>query len=92
MEWISCKTDHIGQNAGPYPTEPGHYRVMISGDSESDDMGGVIYEYGDYETWAWFDAPDADGDPVVRFEHGEEIEWVVAWCGPLRFPEYKRGM
>jgi len=75
----------IDDTGGPYPTEPGHYRVMISGDSESID-GHTIYSFEDYEAWVWFNEPDEDGNPSMVAQHDEEIETVLAWFGPVSIP------
>jgi hypothetical protein len=72
-----------------YPTIAGWYRVMISGDSETDGPH-VFYDYPDYETWAWFQTPEHDDEPdyVGTFTgiHDEETEMVFAWCGPFYVP------
>ena len=87
MKWIACGGYYIGHNKGPYPYKPGHYRVMISGDSECDDMGGVIYDFSDYETWAQFDYPNEDNEPIGFFMHDEDIETMIAWYGPIEIPK-----
>lgn len=75
------------------PVEGGWYRVMISGDSETDGAH-VYYSYPDYETWALW----TEGDPEAQAEkddgwegqwsvvHDEPHECVFAYAGPVRIP------
>jgi hypothetical protein len=82
--WVACNGDHFGRNKGPYPTEPGHYRVMISGDSEYLD-GHCIYDFPDYETWVYISFEE----DYMRFDaaHDEEVETMLAWFGPVDVPK-----
>lgn len=68
------------------PTAEGHYRVMVSGDSESID-GHVIYSFEAYEAWAFF-VPDEDGG-YFKGDHDEEDFTIFAYFGPIDFPNYK---
>lgn len=71
-----------------FPTIAGHYRVMISGDSESDGPH-VYYEYPDYETWAWYEPTEDEVGGTFTGVHDEEKGMIFAWCGPFIVP--KRG-
>ena len=84
MEWVFCLEGDDGQDP-VYPSTPGHYRVLIAGDSESID-GHEIYSFEDYETWGFFGVKDKDGYVPFIGSHDEEIETVVAWCGPYKVP------
>lgn len=68
------------------PTIEGFYRVKVSGDSESVD-GHLIYEYEDYETWAYF-TPDNDDSGVFAGDHDEDNYNIFAWCGPFHVRPY----
>jgi hypothetical protein len=68
------------------PRRPGYYRVMISGDSESLE-GHTIYEYSDYETWAYFAIDDENG--TFTGVHDEETDMIFAFCGPIAVPPFK---
>jgi hypothetical protein len=74
-----------------HPTEPGTYRVMVGGDSESVD-GMTVYGYDDYETWAdVFEDEGDDGEPYLCFGQGscdEESDTFIAYCGPFKIPPY----
>lgn len=85
LKWVSCKGDYTGRNKGPYPAITGHYRVLISGDSESED-GHCFYEYPDYETWAYVEFCD-DGEISMVGMHDEDIGSILAWCGPIDVPK-----
>lgn len=71
----------------PKPTIAGHYRVMVSGDSEQID-GHTIYAFDDYETWAYFTPNEDDGGNFVGL-HDEEDFCIFAYCGPIIFPVYE---
>ena len=72
-----------------HPTEPGTYRVMVSGDSKSCD-GHTLYEHPDYPTWAEvIEDEDDEGEPCLAFgqgNHDEEHESFFAYCGPFAIP------
>ena len=78
-----------------YPSEAGHYRIRISGDSESVD-GFTIYDYPDYETWAWWEP--ATSEELEDFPGGHKGSWhtqhdeedcmIFAWFGPVKVPEF----
>ena len=73
------------------PTEMGHYRILVAGDSESID-GHTIYDFPDYETWCEvLSVEEEEGKPYLEtnFMHGEEWEFVVAWYGPVEVPTFK---
>ena len=87
MGWVACSVDIYGKSEGPLPTEPGQYKVLISGDSEQVD-GYVIYEFADYETWVriCFD----EGEPELMYfdAWGDEcVETMLAWYGPVDVPK-----
>jgi hypothetical protein len=88
LKWVECGSDFTGRDGGPYPTEPGCYRVLISGDSETDGAH-VFYEFPDYETWADISFDPDEGTPIFNASHDEEWETMIAWCGPFEIP--KRG-
>lgn len=71
-----------------FPDYEGWYRVMVSGDSEQID-GHTIYEFGDYETWAYFTLHE-DGGNFVGV-HDEDNYSIFAWCGPMHFAPYREG-
>ena len=83
LKWV--RSDGDNDDAKQLPTELGLYRVMIAGDRETDDMGGVIYDFDDYETWATVTAVDETG-PSMSFNHDEDIETMIAWYGPIHIP------
>ncbi len=89
-KWI---TIHDPFDYGGLPTKAGWYRVMIKGDSETEGPH-VYYAYDDYETWAYFRAPDPTDylDEVGQFTgiHDEETDMVFAWCGPFDIPARER--
>ena len=79
------------------PTEEGWYACLHDGDSEHDDMGGVIYDFDPYVEFAfWTPASQAIG--FMGFSHEEIIEpahWsrcmsepdaIIGWCGPFDVP------
>lgn len=86
LKWVECGSDFTGRGGGPYPTEPGCYRVLISGDHESVD-GYVLYDYPDYETWADISFDPGDGSPIFTASHDEEWDFMIAWCGPFEVPK-----
>lgn len=91
MNWVTCMGDFTGHNKGPYPTQEGHYRVLISGDSEHDDMGGVIYAFDDYETWAyWAKNEDVKDGGMFHAVHDEDHETILAWYGPIDIPKREK--
>jgi hypothetical protein len=93
LKWQYCETEWDEKNTTTiwhnYPKEVGHYRIMVYGDREIDDMGGVIYDYPDYETWAEVtDVDDGNGKVWGSGIHDEEWgEVVFAWYGPIQIPE-----
>lgn len=82
MEWK--RYDHDAPET--WPTLPGTYRVMVSGDCESCD-GHIIYDYPDYASWAEFgDGEDDEGNERLEFgsgEHDEEPDTFFAYYGPV---------
>lgn len=54
------------------------YWVIIGGDWEHDDMGGVIYDFDDYITLMKF-WKDEDGELRCNGIHDEEEETVLMW-------------
>lgn len=81
------------------PTIPGYYRVMIAGDSESED-GYTLYEYPDHPVWATLEKPEPNYDQTPSFDSpgfinqdeptyqpvhifGGEVDNVIAWWGPV---------
>lgn len=86
-KWVYCGGDFRGDSKGPYPTEPGEYRVLVEGDSETGDFGHVFYAYDDYETWAHV-VKDSDGEvSELMGIHEEEQCQILAWYGPIEIPE-----
>jgi len=86
--WVHIDTNYCAEGVESrtnLPTVSGHYRVMIHGDSESVD-GHVIYEFGDYETWAYIKV-DENG---ISADLNEDFDCVFAWCGPFIVPKYER--
>jgi hypothetical protein len=81
--WHECDWD----NPETRPMEPGHYAMMISGDSEIVD-GQTIYAFDDYMTFAsvWID----EGEAQIAPSHDEPIHAIFAWCGPLPIPKFDR--
>lgn len=79
IEWIKRDTTE-------FPSVPGLYFVMISGDSESLD-GHVLYEYSDYRTTAEFDFNE--GVPEFTCPHDEDQDWIFAYYGPVIIPEFE---
>jgi len=78
---------HRNDRDADFPTLAGHYRVMVAGDSESID-GHTIYDYPDYETWAWFE-PSEDGEGGnFTGTHDEENESIFAYFGPIHVPKF----
>jgi hypothetical protein len=80
LQWVHRKKET------DFPSIEGHYRVMVSGDSEAID-GHTIYAFDDYETWAYF-TPHEDGGSFVG-THDEDEHCIFAYCGPITFPTYK---
>lgn len=74
-EWINVEDSP--------PTENGHYWVVIMGDSEMDDCGGMIYAYGDYvilmKLTVEDDGPDNPFSIVGTAKHDEDWDLVAAW-------------
>lgn len=80
---------HIRDGDDDLPTVEGWYRVMISGDSETEGPH-VYYAYDDYETWAEFFPDEEEGGPgTFHGNRDEETDQVFAWCGPMPFVPYK---
>jgi hypothetical protein len=77
---------HLCEDETDLPKDPGWYRVMVSGDSESID-GHEIYSFDDYETWAQF-RPYDDGGGSFSGIHDEDEHCIFAWYGPITFPAY----
>lgn len=89
---------------GNAPAEEGWYRVLHPGDSESIE-GHTIYEYGDYQGWAYWAIEREAKSHVVDLpgwsatlraeaheaswtcEHDEDGESIIAFCGPIAFPD-----
>jgi len=76
------------------PTKDGHYWVWIMGDSEMDDCGGMMYEYGDYTVLMDITAEDdgPDNPPYITgiADHDEAWDLVCAWWDtPVEIPERK---
>jgi hypothetical protein len=76
------------------PTEAGWYRVLLPGDSESDGDGHTIYDFGDYEDWAYFDPDNLDPDndnpdtgDGFSPDNGEAYG-LIAYCGPFHVSTY----
>jgi hypothetical protein len=79
------------EDPSTWPTELGTYAVMISGDSESID-GHMIYEFGDYQTFANLVQLSRDPDDCfISFSgtHDEDDHTIFAWYGPLVIPKYE---
>lgn len=81
MQWIKRGDEN------QLPTVSGWYRVMVSGDSESID-GHTIYDYPDYETWAWFEYDNDEETGIFTGSHDEETDMIFAYCGPFEVPKY----
>lgn len=86
LRWVPCGRDPFGLARGPMPSEPGYYRVVIEGDSESED-GFTLYSYPDYETWAEISFDEGDGSIIFIASHDEEAESMIAWYGPIEVPK-----
>ena len=76
-----------GNHDEDLPDYAGWYRVMVSGDSEQID-GHTIYDFDDYETWAFF-TPHEDGGNFYSERDEADNDTVFAWCGPFNPPAYK---
>jgi hypothetical protein len=89
-DWITCNHDRDDK----LPTEDGHYWVWIMGDSEIDDCGGMLYEYGDYvvlmSITSEYDGPDNPRYVNGTADHDEDWDLVCAWWPEkVTIPEMK---
>src|SRR6267142_455908 len=79
------------KDTSTWPTIPGVYAVMVSGDSESID-GHTIYAFDDYRTFANLITSDPeDGEKgFINFHgyHDEDEYTIFAWYGPIIIPEH----
>jgi hypothetical protein len=80
VEW------HRRENESDLPKISGWYRVIIAGDSESIE-GHQIYSFDDYPVFMQVTC-DEDGASGTG-PHDEELEFAVAWFGPIEIPPYK---
>lgn len=95
-EWV------VDEGTFPQPTKEGWYRVMHSGDSETIDGHWVVYDYPDYEAWAyWVPADENEYEDFEggykghwQCEHDEDGDFIFAYYGPIEkhetFAEYEK--
>ena len=64
------------------PTTSGHYWVLIEGDSEMDDCGGMLYEYEDFICFMDITVEDdgPDNPPYITGYSDTDISWDMV-CG-----------
>ena len=88
MEWTNSNIE---------PTESGWYACLHDGDSEHDDMGGVIYDFGPYVEFTFW---NTEGSTIgfLNFAHEDirepahwsrglsEPDGIIGWYGPIEIP------